>query len=422
MRLYQKIIVGILAALALVVAGITAYGSQALDDANSAINNINEEINRRSGKRDKEVSIADREPFSILILGIDSGGLGRKEDDEDPARTDSMMVVTVNPQKEESTIVSLERDIMADMLDGGQTFDKLNHAYAYGGVSLTMDVVEKMLDIPIDHYATINLQGMNDLIDAVGGIEVDNKIDFTLEGVHVPDGKHTLDGEKGLAYARMRKDDPEGDIGRQRRQREVVTKIVDKLISMDSVSNYRSILNAVEKNSKTDLSWNDLLDIASNYYPAFDNVEQEQLQGQNQMVNGVSYQILGMNELLDLQNQLKRELELPTSDELEIDPENEYSQNGFIGNQFYDDSDETEDEQGSEQEPENSEDPNEENPETQEQEPEVPVEPQENQEQEPQEEVPQENYEQPQPEIPSYDPVYEQEADTGNNGLFNTYQ
>lgn len=411
MRLYQKIIVGILAALALAVAGITVYGMQALDDANSAINNINEELNRKSSRRDKEVSIADREPFSILLLGVDSGGLGRKEDDEDPARTDSMMVVTVNPKKEESTMVSLERDIMADMLDDGQTFDKLNHAYAYGGVELTMDVVEKMLDIPIDHYATINLQGMTDLIDAVGGIEVNNKIDFTLEGVHVPKGKIELDGEKGLAYARMRKDDPEGDIGRQRRQREVVTKIVDKLVSIDSVSNYKKILNAVEKNSKTDFSWNEMLDIASNYYPAFENVRQEQLQGENQMVNGISYQILGMNELLDLQNQLKEQLELPTKDELEIDPQNEYSQNGFIGNQFYDDSDGSEAEDDSEAQ--ESEEPDEENY------PEAPAEQQEEvpetqEQQEPQ--VPpeqQENYEQPA--VPNYD----QGIVNGDNGLVN---
>ncbi|MCF1620178.1 LCP family protein [Tetragenococcus koreensis] len=411
MRLYQKIIVGILTALALVVAGITVYGMQALDDANSAINNINEEINRRSSRRDKEVSIADREPFSILLLGIDSGGLGREEDDDDPARTDSMMVVTVNPKKEESTIVSLERDIMADMLDDGQTFDKLNHAYAYGGVELSMDVVEKMLDIPIDHYATINLQGMNDLIDAVGGIEVNNKIDFTLEGVHVPKGKIKLDGETGLAYARMRKDDPEGDVGRQRRQREVVTKIVDKLVSIDSVSNYRSILNAVEENSKTDLSWNDMLDIASNYYPSFEKVEQEQLQGENQLINGISYQILGMNELLDLQNQLKRQLELPTSDELEIDPQNEYSQNGFIGNQFYDDTDESESDDDS-QVPDSQDDENTESyPEASEQE-EVPQE-----EQGP--EVPAEEQQAEEPQVPSeqqgdynqpdnYDPGYDQ--------------
>ncbi|GMA46956.1 LCP family protein [Tetragenococcus muriaticus] len=376
MRLYQKIIVGILMAFALVVAGGTVYGMRALDDANSAINHINEEVNRRSSRRDQEVSIADRDPFSILLLGVDSGGLGREEDDEDPARTDSMMVVTVNPKEEESTIVSLERDIMADMLDDGQTFDKLSHAYAYGDKELSMDVVEQLLDIPIDHYATINLQGMTDLIDAVGGIEVNNEIEFTLEGVHVPEGEVELDGEKGLAYARMRKDDPEGNIGRQRRQREVVTKIVDKLVSMDSISNYRNILNAVEENSKTDFSWNDMLDIASNYYPAFENVTQEQLQGQNQMVNGLSYQILGMNELLDIQNQLKRQLELPTNDELEIEPQNEMSHNGFIGNQFYDD--------------------------TGEQEEEVPEEGSDSQEQEPQ--VPPENQEEQVPQVPPQQP------------------
>lgn len=416
MRLYQKIIVGVLAIVALAVAGITVYGMQALDDANSAINNINEELNRKSTRRDKEVSIADREPFSILLLGVDSGGLGRKEDDEDPARTDSMMVVTVNPKKEESTIVSLERDIMADMLDDGKTFDKLNHAYAYGGVELSMDVVEKMLDIPIDHYATINLQGMTDLIDAVGGIQVNNKIDFTLEGVHVPKGKVKLNGKKGLAYARMRKDDPEGDIGRQRRQREVVTKIVDKLVSVDSVSNYKKILNAVEKNSKTDLSWNEMLDIASNYYPAFENVKQEQLQGENQMINGISYQILGMNELLDLQNQLKKQLELPTKDKLEIDPQNEYSQNGFIGNQYYDDSDATENEDNQDtQESESSGEesyPDSQGPEDPAQQQEVP------ENQEPQ--VPAEQQEgYSQPAIPNYTPAYDQGVVNGDNGIVN---
>src|SRR5699024_10998958 len=144
-------------------------------------------------------------------LGVDTGALGRTE----KGRSDSMMVVTVNPQKEETTIVSLDRDIMADMLDDGQTFDKMNHAYAYGGEELAMDAAEKLLDIPIDHFVTINMQGLRDLIDAVGGITVNNKIAFTLEGVRVPKGKVKLNGKNGLAYARMRKQDPDGDIGRQ---------------------------------------------------------------------------------------------------------------------------------------------------------------------------------------------------------------
>lgn len=333
MRLYQKIIVGILSVLALVVIGGTVYSMQALDDVNSTVNNISKKANRTTKKRETAVSIEDREPFSILLLGIDTGALGRTE----TGRSDSMMVVTVNPEKKTSTIVSLDRDIYTDMLDG-VTFDKLNHAYAYGGVELSMDAVEKLLDIPIDHYVSINMQGLRDLIDAVGGIEVDNKIDFTLEGVHVPEGKITLNGKTGLAYARMRKEDPEGDIGRQRRQREVVTKIVNKVLSMSGVSNYKSILKAVEKNSQTDLTWDDMLDVAKNYYPAFDNIEQMQLQGEAQVINEIYYQMLGINELLNTQNTLKEQLNLPTSDALAIDPQFQDSYNGFIGNQFYDDS------------------------------------------------------------------------------------
>ena len=80
-----------------------------------------------------------------------------------------------------------------------------------------------------------------------------------------------------------------------------------------------------------------MLDIATNYYPAFENIEQEQLEGRDEQMNGIYYQILGMQELLTVQNSLKEQLELPTNEELTIDPQFEYSYNGFIGNQFYDD-------------------------------------------------------------------------------------
>lgn len=334
MRSYQKVIVGILSVLALLVIGGTIYGVHALDDVNSTVNNISQKVDRTTSKRNEAVSIEDREPFSILLLGVDTGALGRTE----TGRSDSMMVVTVNPDKQTTTIVSLDRDIYTDMLDG-VTFDKLNHAYAYGGVELSMDVVEKMLDIPIDHYVTINMQGLSDLIDAVGGIKVDNQIDFTLDGVHVPSGEITLDGETGLAYARMREEDPEGDIGRQRRQREVVEKIVKKVLSMDGISNYKSILKAVEDNSKTDLTWDNMLDIGKNYYPAFNHVDSEQLRGTDEIqISETYYQFLGVDQLLDMQNLLKEQLDLDTSEALVIDPAFQYSSNGLIANQFYNDS------------------------------------------------------------------------------------
>lgn len=322
----KKIILGLLTTVLVVVTGVCAYGIKMYSDANSALNRVHDNIDRTSTKRTQKVRIEDTEPFSVLLMGVDTGALGRT----DQGRSDSMMVVTVNAKKGQSTIVSLDRDIYTEIV-GHDTMDKLNHAYAFGGAKMAMDSVENLLDIPIDHYVAINMQGLRDLIDAVGGIQVDNKIDFTLEGVHVPAGKITLDGKTGLAYARMRKDDPEGDIGRQRRQREVVQKIVDKVIGLDGVTRYNEILKAVEKNTKTDLSWDDMMDIQAGYLPAFKKIESMQLEGEGSMMNGVYYQLLDANELLKTQNTLKEQLEIPTSDSL---PTADEHTSGYSPEQF----------------------------------------------------------------------------------------
>ncbi|EMF0326807.1 TPA: LCP family protein [Enterococcus faecium] len=311
MKRWQKVLLTLLGVFVLLIAGLSAYGIRFMGEASQTVNKISKNSNRISSKRSERVSIDDKEPFSVLLLGLDTGGLGRTEQ----GRSDTMMVVTVNPKQKKSTIISLDRDIYTNIVGYG-TVDKLNHAYAFGGVEMAMDSIEQLLDIPIDHYVTINLDGMEDLINAVGGIKVNNKIDFTLDGVHVPVGEQTLNGEKGLAYSRMRHEDPEGDIGRQRRQREVVTKIVNKVLSLDGVSNYRKILKAVENNVTTDLDWDDMLDVATNYTPAFETIKQDQLQGEGQMINDIYYQILGKNDLLSIQNELKKQLNIKTSDTL----------------------------------------------------------------------------------------------------------
>ena len=339
MRLYQKIILGIVGVITVAVLGATAYGIKMYHDANSSFNAIVEKVDRKNSRHVSKANIDNTEPFSVLLMGIDTGALGRTEQ----GRSDSMMVVTVNPEKKRSTIVSLDRDIYTQIVGYG-TMDKLNHAYAFGGVEMAMDSVENLLDIPLDHYVSINMQGLRDLIDAVGGITVNNKIDFTLEGVHVPKGEIKLNGKTGLAYARMRKQDPEGDIGRQKRQREVITKIVNKVMSIDSVANYQKILKAVEKNTKTDLSWDDMLDIANKYIPAFKKIEQDQLEGEGQMMNGIYYQMLGLNQILTMQNKLKAELNLPTSETL---PTGDEYTSGYAQGQFYDDTNQTSDADGS---------------------------------------------------------------------------
>jgi LCP family protein required for cell wall assembly len=329
MSRWKKVIVGLLVLLNLFIGGITYYAVQVTNDASKMVDSIRQTVKRTSLKREGDKpNIDNAEPFSILLAGVDTGDLGRS----DQGRSDSMMVVTINPKQKKSTIVSLDRDILTKIV-GYETNDKLNHAYAFGGVKMSMDTIETLLDIPLDHYVSINMRGLKDLIDAVGGIEVNNKIDFTLDGIHVPKGKQTLDGEKGLAYARMRYEDPEGDVGRQRRQREVVTKILRKAMSINGVSNYRKILKAVEKNMKTDLTWDDMMDIGTNYLSAFDTIKQKQLVGKSQMIDEIYYQILGTNELLDIQNTLKKQLDLPTASTLPNLKEQD------ADSLFYDDSD-----------------------------------------------------------------------------------
>ena len=195
MKLYQKIIIAILGVIAVVVTSATVWATFAYKDANATFNAISKKIERAtSPKREKAISYEDRDPITIALLG-----------------------------QKKTTVVSIDRDIYTKIV-GYDTYDKLNHASAFGGVKMSLNSIEYLLDVPIDHYIAINFTGLSDLIDAVGGITVDNKIDFTLDGVHVPKGKHHLNGESGLAYARMRYEDPEGDIGRQRRQREKDSK------------------------------------------------------------------------------------------------------------------------------------------------------------------------------------------------------
>lgn len=333
----KKIILVVAATLTLLIGAGCVFALSVVHQAKKTTDNIYESAERASTRddSDKPVNFEATEPFSVLLLGVDSGGLGRS----DQGRSDTMMVVTVNPQQKKSTIVSIDRDIYTQIVGHG-TYDKLNHAYAFGGVGMAMDSVEALLDIPINHYVTINLDGFSDLVDAVGGIDVTNKYHFELDGVELLPGDYHLDGKQALSYARYRKynattgmGDPDGDIGRQQRQRDVVKEIVNKILSLNSITSYQDILKAVEKNTKTDLVWNDMLNIVEGYTSAAKDVESLQLQGDGVMMDSIYYQKVHQDSLLEIQNKLKTQLNLPTSDALDLSK--------YADNQFYGSSNET---------------------------------------------------------------------------------
>ena len=223
-------------------------------------------------------------------------------------RSDSIMVATVNPTKKQTTIVSVARDTYMEIV-GHNTQDKVNHAYAFGGAAMSMDTLEKYLDIPINHYVAINMGGIEQLVDAVGGVEVHNNLDFTNSNFHFPKGNVELNGEKALAYTRMRYEDPRGDYGRQERQRAVVAAIGKKVMSIEGVTKYRDLLDAVSENMQTDLNQDQIQKLALDYRDAFSNVKTDQLQGTGFMQDGVSYQRVSPEELQRVQLELKTQLE-----------------------------------------------------------------------------------------------------------------
>ena len=204
------------------------------------------------------LAIDKSKPITILLMGVDTGSSQRQNDWQ--GNSDTMLLVTINPATKRTSMTSLERDLMTEIDGKGRA--KLNAAYATGGADLAISTIQKMLDIDIDYYALINMKGLISLVDAVGGIEVTNHFDFPISIAKnepefqalVEPGTHTINGEQALVYSRMRYDDPDGDYGRQKRQREVIQKIIQKIINLDSINNYQMILSVVSSNIQTNIN------------------------------------------------------------------------------------------------------------------------------------------------------------------------
>ncbi len=303
----KKVFLTIFAIVAVLVVIAAGVGAKLYFDLSGSIKQTYESVERKNEetkKRQQPVDLNKKEPFSVLLLGIDTGDLGRTEQ----GRSDTLMVATVNPNDNKTTLVSIPRDTYVDIVGYG-TQDKINHAYAFGGAAMSMDTVEKYLDIPIDHYVSINMMGIKELVDAVGGVDVNNDLEFTQDGHQYAFGPIHLNGEEALGYIRMRHEDPRGDYGRQLRQRSIVEAVVKKVLTLDGVTQYRNILDAVEGNMKTDLSFNDMKKIALDYRGAFTTIDQLQMQGDGFMQDGVSYQRVSEDELQAVQKQLKKQLD-----------------------------------------------------------------------------------------------------------------
>lgn len=292
-------IIGIIAILVLVLA-VNLYF-----DMTSTLKEMYEPIDRElSDKREQVVVLDKQDPFSVLVLGVD-------EREGDKGRSDTMIVLAVNPKLKTTKMISIPRDTYTEIVGHG-TSDKLNHAYAFGGIQMSMDSVENLLDIPIDYVTEVNMEGFQTIVDAVGGVQVSNPFDFTQDSFHYATGEIKLTGEEALSYVRMRKEDPNGDFGRQERQKQVIKGVLHEGTSMTSLLNYRSVFNSLGDNVKTNMTFDEMVDVQKNYRNAADKIEQLYFEkGEGKRMNGgIWYYMMDDIELQEMTSILKQHLEL----------------------------------------------------------------------------------------------------------------
>ncbi len=185
------------------------------------------------------------EAINILLMGTDA-----RPEDTDAARTDTLILLTLNPQTRTAGMLSLPRDLYVPIHRQGYEA-KINMAYVIGederypggGAQLTMDTVSDFVQQPIDYYVRLNFHGFIELVDLIGGIDVlvpheihDEEYpteDYGYETFHLDAGLQHLDGETALKFARTRNID--NDYGRAKRQQQVIRAVVDKVLAVDMI-------------------------------------------------------------------------------------------------------------------------------------------------------------------------------------------
>ena len=224
----------------------------------------------------KSVKIAQEDPkdedvFNVLLVGTDS-----RDPNSDMGRSDSMMLVSFNKSKNKSTVVSFLRDSLVDIDGYGKS--RLGHTYAYGGIGLTINTINKTYDLDIQNYITIDFENLVSIIDEIGGVKVfitEEEAEYYRQN-GMPDiqsGDMTLTGSQALAHARNRT--LGSDFERTRRQRSVMYGIYRQIMAEKDASAILPLINYCMNHVKTNMSVTEIYDLAKQVL-AIDNLRMQQ--------------------------------------------------------------------------------------------------------------------------------------------------
>ena len=297
-----RIIIGLLIFLVVILIVIAIFIMIMWQRADSAFKQMYEPlgdavVNLREEEGTPPLDLGE-DPFSILILGLDEG------------RSDSMMLATINPNTQSSYLLSVPRDTMV-MISGHGRTTRINHAYAYGGIDMAVNTIQDFLNVPVDYYITLDMYQFPALVDAFGGVRVyNNTVAFSMEGYNFPLGYIDLTGSAAFYYVRMRLDDPQGDFGRQERQRNVLGAMVRELAGVTLITRYQQIFDAAADQMSMNMTLDEAMTISMNYSRALRNVTHYQLHAPSQLIGGMYLVQVPEIQRLEMSMRLRNHLEL----------------------------------------------------------------------------------------------------------------
>lgn len=222
----------------------------------------------------------DKNSFNLYISGIDTYG-----PIETVSRSDVNLIVSVNQKTREILITTIPRDTYVPIAGGGNNQkDKLTHAGIYG-IDSSIKTLENFLDTKLDYYAKVNFNTLIEVVDVLGGVDVDNVQTFSAGGYNFPKGKVHLDGKKALVFSRERYHLADGDHDRGRNQERVLKAIIEKASRPESLLKTSPILSIAEKSAQTNMSKDFMVQMINKEIDASKgyNIESQDLKGTGKM-------------------------------------------------------------------------------------------------------------------------------------------
>ena len=281
-----KVIISAILFVLLIGGGYTWF---LVNKASSAVRNAAHDLARgdKSDLRDRVVKPITNN-VSVLVMGVDESDVRGKEYGE-AIRTDALLLATFNKDSKTVKLLNIPRDTYT-YIPIEKKKDKITHAHAFGsakngkngGPQASIDAVEKLMNVPVDYFVKFNFKSFIKIVDDLGGIEVDVPVEFTeqdsndnAEAIHLEKGVQKLNGEEALALARTRHID--SDAMRGQRQQLVIEAILKKLTSVGSVTKVGNIIDDINGQFVTNLTFDDMLSFYK--YGSDSEIEKLQIQG-----------------------------------------------------------------------------------------------------------------------------------------------